>query len=129
MAKVKLGSRPKSFKHTISTPLPDGSMGEIEVSYIYRTRTEYGALLDELRAAGDSEAAAPKKGRRVDSLKMQTEARDSDVRFIMKIIDSWNLDAELNRESVEQLWDELPGVAAQILADYSSAIFEGRLGN
>lgn len=129
MAKVKLGSRPKSFKHTITTPLPDGSMGDIEVSYVYRTRTEYGALLDELSAARGAAVAAPQNGRRVPQLKMQTEARDSDVSFILKIIDGWNLDEELSRDAVERLWDELPGVAAQILADYSAAIFEGRLGN
>jgi hypothetical protein len=125
MAKIKLGNRPKSFKHAITTQLPDGSQGSIEVSYIYRTRTEFGALLDELRGA----ETAPAKGRSAPSLKVQTEARDSDVRFIMSIIDGWNLDVELSREAVEQLWDELPGVAAQILGDYSAAIFEGRLGN
>jgi hypothetical protein len=48
MAKIVLGSRPKNFKSLVTIPMLEGGEGTIEVSYIYRTRTEFGKLIDGL---------------------------------------------------------------------------------
>ena len=53
MAKIKLGSAAKNFPVTIKVPMLDGTEGAVKVSYIYRTRTDFGELIDGLmNAAG-----------------------------------------------------------------------------
>lgn len=130
MAKIILGKRPKSFKRALSVALPEGEMGTIELSYVYRTRTEFGVFVDELlQAARVTPASAAAED--VDfSLALALErTRDTNADYIMRIVDGWNLDAEFSRPAVVQMCDELPGVALAIINDYRAAITEGRLGN
>ncbi len=136
MSKVKLGSRPKHFKATIQVPLHEGQAGTIQVSYIYRTRKEFGAFVDELLAAvpkqaaaavADEAAAAPagKYSLAADLGK----SIDTQADYIMRIADGWDLDEPFNRLSVYTLCDELPGAAVAIIEHYRNAVSEGRLGN
>lgn len=129
-AKVKLGARPKDFKHTVTGPLPEGGEGLIEVTYVHRTQTEWGALIDEMAA---SEGVQLEEGatdeEKASMLKMRVTARDANARYIMRICTGWNLDVEFNRANVEQLIDELPGHAQRIMDDYRRILVEGRLGN
>lgn len=128
MAKIKLGARPKNFKRTLKVKLPEGGEGTIEVSYVYRTRTEFGQFIDALFAdAGVQPADA-------EDVKFSLEAamektRDTNADYIMQIIDGWNLEEEFGRDAVAQLCDELPGAALAIMEDYRLAVTEGRLGN
>jgi hypothetical protein len=128
MAKITLGKRPKNFKRVLSVDLPEGGKGTIEVSYIYRTRTEFGAFVDELFGKA---GVAPANDEDVKfSLKEALEkTRDTNADYIMKIVDGWNLDDEFTRDSVAQLCDELPGVALELINSYRVSITEGRLGN
>ena len=48
MAKIKLGNRPKNFKRTVSFDMLDGTKGTIECIFKYRTRSEFGAFVDEM---------------------------------------------------------------------------------
>ena len=130
MAKIILGKRPKSFKRTLSVALPEGEVGSIELSFIYRTRTEFGVFVDELLSAAQVVPASAAD----DDLKFSladalSKTRDTNADYIMRIVDGWNLDAEFSRAAVVQLCDELPGVALAIINDYRAAITEGRLGN
>lgn len=130
MAKLTLGARPKNFKRVINVELPEGGSGSIEVSYIYRTRTEFGAFVDDLfgntGVKPESESDADVKFSLKDALQ---KAGDSSVDYIMKIVDGWNLDEDFSRDSVAQLCDELPGAALEIMNVYRMAITEGRRGN
>lgn len=128
MAKIKLGNRPKNFPKTITVDMLDGSEGAIEVSYRYRTRTEFGAFLDGMfKDAG----VQPDKKKPVKVLiaEIMEKTRDTNAEYIIEVIDSWNLDEEFSIENVQQLCDELPGVANAIMETYRVAITEGRLGN
>ena len=142
MAKITLGKRPKSFKHKITVQLPEGTEGTIEVSYKYRTRTEFGKLIDTrmqearerdeaTKAAIQGDDAAPDVAQEAAfSLgEVQAKTRDSNAAYIMDIVDGWDIDKPFNLESVTQLCDELPGVAQAIINEYRAAIVEGRLGN
>ena len=51
------------------------------------------------------------------------------VDYLLKIVKGWNLDVDLDKESVAELVDTLPAVAEAIKDDYRAAINEGRLGN
>jgi hypothetical protein len=136
MAKIKLGNRPKTFKHKLKVALPEGGEGEIEMVYKYRTRTEFGAFLDDLFA----EAKVNAKSQAEDDVVLSLETalastRDTNADYILKIAEGWNLSdeegdpVEFSRANVAQLCDELPGVAMQIINVYRTAVAEGRLGN
>lgn len=126
MAKIKLGARPTNFKRTVSFPLLDGSEGAIEVTYKYRTRTEFGKFIDGMfdkagqdKPIGDDFSMADLMGK----------TRDKNAAYLVEVIDDWNLDEKLTRETAEQLCDELPAAATAIMEQYRIAIVEGRLGN
>lgn len=133
MAKLTLGKRPKNFKRMIKVPLVEGGEGTVEVSYIYRTRTEFGAFVDKLMAAvpatlAAADAAASAEAR-YSLLADLTRSRDTQTDYILQICDGWDLDVPFSREAVRQLCDELPGAAAVVIDTYRAAITEGRLGN
>lgn len=124
--KIKLGNRPKNFPRVIKFPMLDGSEGCIEVTYKYRTRTEFGAFLDELfKAAG----VAPAEGEVILMANVMAKTRDSNADYILKVIDGWNLDEPFTPDAVKQLCDELPAASTAIMEGYRLAINEGRLGN
>jgi len=132
MAKITLGNRPKNFKRTITVPLLDGETGTIEVSYIYRTRTEFGAFVDELLAsarATDPKEAQPEVNPEFSLQDALQKTRDTNADYILQIADGWNLDQPFTRANVIQLCDELPGAAMEIINNYRSAVTEGALGN
>lgn len=130
-SKVVLGARPKSFKKTIIVDLPEGGQGEIVMSYVYRTRTEFGALVDQLTAAAG--VPPPKSEAAEDvafSLRTAIEtAVEKNAEYILRVADGWDLEAGWSLASVRQLCDELPGAALAIIEQYRAAVTEGRLGN
>ena len=141
MAKIKLGTRPKNFKRTISVPMLDGTTGTIECIFKYRTRKEFGEFIDaKTEAARQAIAAetskviqaddAPPQETKPFSLKEYHEKSiDASAEYILDVVESWNLDVELGRASVEELANEYPGAANAIAETYRLAITEGRLGN
>lgn len=130
MAKIILGKRPKSFKRTITIDLVEGGKGSIEVSYLYRTRSEFGQFIDELMEASGVKMADQSEEEVKFSLEEALKRTlETNADYIMKIADGWNLDVEFSRAAVAQLCDELPGAALQIINQYRTAITEGRLGN
>ncbi len=130
MAKIILGSRPKNFTRIITVDLPEGGKGSVEVLFKYRTRTEFGAFIDNLL---DKAGVAPKDTSEEAlkySLKQALEATiDQNADYILQIADGWNMDEDFNRDNVAQLCDELPGAAQAIMDAYREAITTGRLGN
>lgn len=130
MAKIVLGKRPKNFKKNIKVPMVEGGEGTIEVSYVYRTRTEFGAFVDELFAsAGVAPASQADEDVKFSLEQALAKTRDTNADYILKICDGWNLDVEFSRDAVVQLCDELPGAAMSMIDGYRLAVTEGRLGN
>lgn len=129
-AKIVLGARPKNFPVTVKVPMLDGTEGEVQVQFVYRTRTEFGKFIDELM-----DAAQVKQGGQTDEeVKFSMEKalaanKDANADYIMKVVSGWNLEAEFNRANVAQLCDELPGAAMAIMDRYRQAVTDGRLGN
>lgn len=123
--KIKLGQRPESFKRIVKFALLDGSEGLIEIDYIYRTRSEFGRLVDELFDAGQQATQDEKFS--LASVMSRTSATNAD--YILKIARGWNLDEPFERSALEQLSDEIPAAVAAIMEQYRIAITEGRLGN
>jgi hypothetical protein len=131
MGKIKLGARPKTFTHTISVPMPEGGHASVQMVYVYRTRTEFGAFVDALlKTAGTAPPASQQAEDVAFSLRQALEAtRDTNADYILQIAEGWNLDEDFNRANLVQLCDELPGAAMAIIEHYRAALTEGRLGN
>ena len=146
MAKIRLGSRPQHITRTITATMPDGTAGTIEARYRYRTRVEFGELIDarmaEARAQKQSDDAAfeasvraateagqPAPVRVFSVTDQQRQSRDANAAYLLDILDGWNLDEPLTLETAQQLCDEAPGMAQAIIDGYREAVVEGRLGN
>lgn len=133
MATVKLGQRPKTFKPVIvAFPMPEGGEGNIEITYHYRTRSEFGELIDSLREAAGTDGTDGTDGAASVEFSMHDlmeKTRDKNAEYLQKCIASWSLDAPADLESLRQLCDELPAAASAIMDKYRAAALEGRLGN
>jgi hypothetical protein len=127
MAKITLGKRPQFIETTISAPLPDGTVGSIKVKYKYRTRTEFGEMIDKRIAEARTEPPAEPADFSVAT--MQRQARDANAAYLLDILDGWDLSDEVNLETATQLCDEFPGMAQAVIDGYRLAATEGRLGN
>lgn len=134
MAKITLGARPKHIKRVITVPMPEGDTGTIEVLYRYRTRTEFGAFVDDFfkpdpappASTPTAESAEPEV---FSAQAMQAERIDSNARYLLATIEGWNLDIDFSAASARQLCDENPAAAAALMDGYRDAVAEGRLGN
>lgn len=124
--KIKLGARPESFKRTVTFPLVEGGEGAIEVSYKYRTKTKFGEFIDRLFADAKEERPADGEFKMAD---LMAKARDKNAAYLLDVMDGWNLEEPLNRETAEQLCDEIPAAATEIMEVYRQAIVEGRVKN
>jgi hypothetical protein len=126
MAKIKLGQRPTNFRHTVKFKMLDGAEASIEVSYIYRTRKEFGAFIDGVAAASKEDRVADEE---FSWSNVMEKTGASNAQYVMQAVGGWNLDEEFTLENVQQLADELPGAIAAIMDTYRNAITQGRLGN
>ena len=128
MAKVKLGARPKNFKRNVEFDMLDGTKGNIECVFKYRTRSEFGAFVDEMfdKAKQVNPDEAPKQ---FSMTELMEKTKDTNADYLLKVLDGWNLDEELSRESLQQLADEVPAAVGAMMETYRAAILEGRLGN
>lgn len=130
MAKVVLGSAPKSFKKVVSFDGLDGAKLAVEVSFIYRTKTAFGAFLDEMFEQNNIKPASNDDDEVRRSIESVFKGSiEHQAGYLNKIMDGWNLDADLSFDSLHQLCDEFPGAAFAIIETYRAAITEGRLGN
>lgn len=126
MAKVILGAAPKNFKHTVKINLLDGTKAEIKALFKYRTKSEFGAFMDQLFADAGEEKTKDEKFSMAETL---ANVVDKNADYLLDILDGWDIDDELNRDNLQRLSNELPGAAAALMDAYRLAITEGRLGN
>ena len=126
-SKIKLGNRPKSFKRVVTFDMLEGGQGSIECIYKYRTRSEFGVFIDALV---ESAGAKPKEdGEKFSMAELMERTAGQNAKYILDVLEGWNLDEDLNQANVQQLADELPAAAAAIMETYRTACVEGRLGN
>lgn len=132
MSLVKLGNRPKTFKPvTLTAPMPDGSEGKMPVTFKYFTKTESGKMFDELIAAAKLKDATV-VGADSPEFSLETimsKTREQNAAYMLRVLDSWGIDEPLNIDSLQQLDDELPAVAARIMEAFREAAHSGKLGN
>lgn len=126
MASINLGNRPKNFKRIVKFGLIEGGEGSIECTFKYRTRSEFGRLIDRMAHDARQNGAA---GADLSVAQIMDATKDKNAAYLLDVLDGWNLDEVLTRDTAAQLCDELPGAATEIMEAYRLAIVEGRLGN
>lgn len=128
MAKIVLGKRPEKFPRTVTFPMLDGTDGVIKVEFKYRSKKEYATLVDELAASAklpELEAGA----KLPDYAEIVRMAVEKNSAYLIKILNSWDLDGELNEENLVELADAYPAAAIAIMDAYRLACIEGKTGN
>lgn len=120
MATIKLGARPKTIKHTVSFPMLDGTTGQIACEFKYRTRREFGEFVERMTGQ-----VKPAEG----VAAIHAAQVEQSAGYLAEVLEGWDLDTKLTKESLLQLVDELPAAANAIFDAYRGAIIEGRLGN
>ena len=126
MAKLVLGSAPKTFKSKITFELLDGGKADIEMIYKYKTRNEYAKLID---STVDEQEATGKKEQELKSSEIYKMVDEKVCEFILEIAEGWDLTDEFNAESVAKLVNEFPMASGPIIEKYRSAILDGRTKN
>ena len=128
MAKIKLGSPPKTFKRTVKFLTVEGLPGEIDVQFQYRTRTEYAEFISGLYPP-TTEASDIALAANFEVVGAAEKGLDKDAEHVLGAVRSWDLDDDLSMASAKRLADEFPGAVAAIISDYRMAITEGRAKN
>ena len=130
-APIKLGQRPKNFKKLVKVPLLDGTEGQIEVTFKYRTRKEFGAFIDKITSAAREagKIAEPTEDKPFSLEELMDKTAGANAEYVMDVVEAWNLDVPLGKAAVEQLADEIPAAVNIIMETYRIAVTEGRVGN
>jgi len=124
--KIKLGSRPKTFKEfNVTVTLPSGEEGLIPITFKYRDRKEFGKWQDSLK---NSVPQVSDDGFSWESF--YGIAGELMANYLLDSIDSWGLDVPLNIDSLLEIESECgAAVLPAIMAAYGAACRDGRLGN
>lgn len=123
---ITLGKTPKNFKtFPVKFTMPDGTDGAIAATFKYRTRTQFGEMMNQMfKDAGEAKTEGTP-----DFQALFQKMGDKNADHILAALDSWNLDFDLTRENVVALSDQYPAAAVAMMACYRDACVEGRLGN
>ena len=123
---ITLGKTPKNFKpFPVKFTMPDGTNGAIAATFKYRTRTEFGAMMNQMFA----DAGEEKTDATPDFQALFHKMGDKNADHMLAALDAWNLDFELTRDKLIQLADQYPAASVALMACYRDACVEGRLGN
>lgn len=132
---VKLGKTPKNFLKKVTFQMldPDSGAtveGKIGWTFKYRTRTEFGEMLDNLVTEAQGQRPKVEDDEELFKLSKQlTKTSEANANYIMKIADGWDMPEEFSHANVMQLANEVPSAINAAMDIYAAAIRDGRLGN
>ena len=133
MPKFNLGKAPVNFKRAVLIDMFDGSQDSIEMTFKYRSRTEYAKLMDDVIFAAknknivsDDKTAADKQD---TFLSLLSEQDELSVDYVLQIAEGWDLSNEFNKATLKEIKNKFPGAIEAIIEAYRVSILEGRLKN
>ena len=95
-----------TFQATVKIRAPGGEVQELPVVFRHKGKGETQAFFDEAK-----------------------EKNKTDADCILELIESWEADAELSADSVNDLQQNYPNPAHDIFNCYLESLFLARLGN
>ena len=124
---VVLGKPPTSFPAEVTFTTLSGEQAALQCEFVYRTKTEFGELLNELGQAAKDTINAP------ESDDENQNIFDGAIRLqaqqLSKVLLSWDLPEPCDTDHLYALCNEYPSAFAAIVQTYRNAIVDGRLGN
>lgn len=146
--KVILGKAPDSLPQDVEFTLIDGTQGVIPCLFVYRTRTQFGELMDEFsplpapakvaqpdaaQAGGAAPAEATEPATEAAAVHtweaIHRQGVERQAELLHKLLKGWELDDPFSLAALQQLTNEQPQAFAAISTAYRVRITEGRLGN
>ncbi len=120
------GSRPETVTAVASFVRITGEVHEMVCKFKYRTRREFSELWDEI-----SEAKIPTAtdGEKFTFALLADRGLEFSVERTLKFLAGWDLDIELDKAALLQLFDEEPNAAAAFWEAYRAALVDGRVKN
>ncbi|WP_280191193.1 phage tail assembly chaperone [Delftia sp. PS-11] len=120
------GARPEAVTAVATFVRITGEVHEMVCKFKYRTRREFSALWDEVSDAKIPQVA---DGEKFSFAGLADRGLEFSVERTLKYLAGWDLDIELDKAALLQLFDEEPNAAAAFWDAYRGAIMEGRVKN
>ena len=128
--KVKIGDTPINFEKAVPIPMIDGSFEDIMVTFIYRTKPQFAALIDEnQREAAELDKENAEEAEKLTFVQLYEKTTLFQAKNILKIANGWDLSDKFSKESLIQLDAEHPGTLESIASVYRHAVGEARTKN
>ncbi|GKX54103.1 hypothetical protein SOASR030_02150 [Leminorella grimontii] len=114
--KFSLNPNP-TFKLEVTIPRPGDDGGLVKLTVRHKTRKQLAELEKKLK--GDAENAVEKGD----------YSNEAAVDYLEQVIESWNIDAEFNRETLSLLLDNYPRAFDSIVSAYTKELYSIREKN
>lgn len=115
--KLSLNVAP-TFKAPVTIQIPGGGEADILFTFKHRTRDEFKAFTDSLKARSDAAADGAAQGE---------GPKDTDV--LLDIASGWDLDEPFDAVSLEKLVQRYMGAAQAVIAAYFGELTGARTKN
>nr|WP_154325039.1 phage tail assembly chaperone [Pantoea sp. 201603H] len=114
--KFSLNPNP-TFKVTVTIPRPGQDDGTVTLTVRHKTRTQMADLEKELKAQAEKAAETGEY------------SNESSASYLEQVIESWNIDAEFNRESLLMLLENYPRAFDSIATAFTKELYSVREKN
>ncbi|MCX7504514.1 phage tail assembly chaperone [Delftia tsuruhatensis] len=120
------GERPETITAPVSFVRVTGEVVELECKFKYRTRREFGELWDEVSNAN---VPQPADGEKFSFANLADRGLEFSAERTLKYLVGWDVEIDLDKAALVQLFDEEPNAAAAFWDSYRGALVDGRVKN
>jgi len=106
-----------TFKIDVTIPRPGQDDGKVSLTVRHKTRTQMAELEKELKSQAEAAAEAGEY------------SNDASAAYLEQVIDSWNIDAEFNRENLLVLLENYPRAFDSIATAFTKELYSIREKN
>ena len=128
MAKYKFGSKPKTFSKNIKWKEVDGNSLELQIVFNTATSDECAEMITVMFDTVNKERGGVEVADMSIKDIVKTN-RQGAADFLLKVINSWELEDDLTRDNVLRFMNEQPGGSEAAITAFRDACMQGRMGN
>lgn len=105
-----------TFKLSVKIPRPGEDDGQVTLTVRHKTRKQLKDMEDELKRASELSGD-------------NAEQMDAPLEYLEKIIESWNIDSDYNRDNLALLLENYPRAFDSIVSAYTKELYAVREKN